>query len=429
MRDLTAKIDPLASSLPVRLILPAFFLAFHIFMLSALARERFDLPFNSEPGQAPAFTNPAIEPVPSHWRRLIVSRWDAQHYITIALRGYEYCAPREELGPLHYPDSDLVCQLNFFPGYAFLGRAVSRLLHLPVDVSLLAVSLVASYFAMFLWTSREMVAALGGTGALASMLLLNVFNTGFALVTVQTEPTALFLMMATFVLLERRRFLPGALCAGATGIIRPTGVATSLAFGLALLWLTIRERPRARVLAWRAVLALVSVWGIVLLAAFFHFRFNDALVYAHARERYYHYSPNFLALLWPKYTWLSQSLWAAPNEGMWLAAGLLWFALGHRRGLGNFSATGRIYWYATYLLIVGIAAAGQVTIGFSGMSRYLLLAVPLFFAMAAATRNNALVFGIWVIMSLAHYWSVTSCFYVGHGQPGFWQICHFQPGS
>ncbi len=429
MGSLVARVDRFAPWPVVRVILPLCFIAFHLIMLSALAKERFGIPFNAAPAAAPHFSDPAVDPIPANWERLIVSRWDSQHYITLGLRGYRYCAPKEELGPKHYPDSDVVCQLNFFPGYALLGRAVGWALHLPIDYALLAVSILASYIVMFLWTSSEMVEALGKGTVLISLLLLNVFTTGYELVTLQTEPCALLFTVGAFVLLERRWFFGSALCAGAGSVIRPTGVAVSAAFGLALLWLTLRERPTARTIAWRAFLCIVSAWGLLALFAFFHFRFGDALVYAHARERYYHYRPNPFALLWPSYTWIAQSLWAAPNEGMWLAAGRLWFALGHKKALGGFSPTGRIYWYATYALTVAIAAAGQVMIGFSGMSRYLLLATPMFFAMAAVMRKNFFALALWIVISLAHYWSVNSCFYVGRGQPGFWQVCHIQPGA
>jgi hypothetical protein len=429
MSAVAARAERLASSMAVRALLPIFFLVFHVVVLSALAKERFGLPFNSAPGAAPSFTNPAVEPIPANWSRLIVSRWDSQHYITIGLRGYEYCAPRAALGPNHYPDSDVVCQLNFFPGYALIGAAASRLLHVPIDYALFGVSLVASYFAMFLWTSKEIVSALGSVTTLASLTLLNFFTTGYELVTLQTEPPSLLLTMATFVLLERKRLLPAALCAGAASIIRPTGIAISAAFVFALLAQTLRERPSWKIVLSRGALSLLSAWGLIALFSFFQVRFGDALVYAHARERYYHYSPNLLALFSPSYKWLAQSLWAAPNEGMWLAAGLLWFALGHRAALSGFTRTGRVYWYALYFLTVGISAASQVTIGFSGMSRYLLLAVPLFFAMAAAMRRSVAAFVLWCIISLAHYWSVNACFYVGRSEPGFWQICHIQPGA
>jgi len=412
----------------VRAFLPVFFLVFHIVVLSALAKERFSIPFDSAPGAPPAFVNPAVDAIPLNWNRLIVSRWDSQHYISIGLRGYQYCAPRAELGPEHYPDSDVVCQLNFFPGYAFMGGALSKLFHVPIDYALFAVSLFTSYLAMFLWTSKEIVSALGGLVTLGSLVLLNFFTTGYELVTLQTEPPSLMLTLATFVLLERRRLVPAALCAGAAAIVRPTGIAVSAAFGLALLWKTYRERPALRTVIYRFALCLVAAWGLIGLFVFFQIRFGDALVYAHARFRYYHYMPNPLAVFAPSYRWLAQSLWAAPNEGMWFAAGLLWFALGHRAALAGFNATGKIFWYAIYFITVGISA-GQVSLGFSGMSRYMMLSVPMFFAMAATMRRTASAFVLWIVICLAHYWSVNACFYVGRGEPGFWQVCHIQPGA
>jgi hypothetical protein len=230
-------------------------------------------------------------------------------------------------------------------------------------------------------------------------------------------------------MLERRQFALGALAAGAVGIVRPTGVAVSIAFALALLVQTVRQRPRWRMWLWRLVLMGVSSWGILLLLVFFQIRFGDALVYSHARTRYYHYAPDPLALLAPKYTWISQSIWAAPNEGIWLACGLLFFALGGRTALRGFSESGKVYWYAVYALVVFIAAAGQVAIGWSGMSRYLLLAIPLFFALAATLKRHPVALVLWVLFSFAHYWSVNGCFYVGKGEPNFWEICHCQPGA
>jgi hypothetical protein len=423
------RLESAARSLPVRLLLPAIFLAAHLLVLGTLARERFSLPFNSAPGAAPAFHAPATDPVPTNWRRLIVSRWDAQHYITLALRGYEYCADRANISAKHPPDADVVCQLNFFPGYSLLGRAVAKIARVPVDYALLGISLAASWVAMFLWTSREMVAALGFATTYLSLLLLNVFTTGYALVTVQTEPCAIALTVAAFVLLERRQLLLGALCAGAAGAIRPTGVPIGVAFALAVFALTLRERPRISVWLARVGVMAVAGWGIAALLGYWQHRFGDALIYAHARTRYYHYVPDPLALLAPKYTWISQSIWAAPNEGVWLAAALLLFALGHRSGFAGFSPPAKVYWYAVFVLVVGLAATSQVEIGFSGMSRYLLLALPLFFATAAALRRHPAALVLWILFSAIHYWTVNACFYVGHGEPGFWQVCHCQPGA
>lgn len=409
--------------------MPVLCLLCHLAAMTSLGHDRFSLAFNAAPGHAPGFREPATQAVPDYWNRLIPSRWDSQHYITLAVRGYSQCAPRSRLGPAHYPDADVVCQLGFFPGYALLGRWASAIFHAPIDFALLGVSLTASWILMFLWTGPEMVAALGLKTTWLSLLYLNVFTSGYSLAAIQTEPLALCLTLVAFVLLQRQQYLLGSLVAGATSGVRPTGVATSIAFTLALLVATMRERPRAGTMAWRLLLAVISGWGLMAFLAFCQYRFGDALVYSHSRTRYYHYAPSFAALLQPSYRWIAQSMSAAPNEGVWLAAGLIWFALGHRRALAGFRPDLQVFWYTLFICAVGIAAVAQAELGFSGMSRYLLLALPMFFAIASVTKNQPLAIALWVVACLLHYWSVNSCYYVGYQMPNFWQVCNIQPGS
>jgi hypothetical protein len=419
----------LSRSIVVRSIVPIVFLACHLAAMTKVGEERYSIPFDSAPGSPPGFVDPSRQPAPDHWNRLVTSRWDSQHYITLALRGYQYCAPRSLLTETRHPDDDVVCQLNFFPGYPIVGRWAAAITHAPIDFALLGVSLVASWILMFLWTGEDLTSAMGPGVTWLSLLYLNVFTTGWALATVQTEPLALCLTMVSFVCLRRRLFLVGALAAGAASVVRPTGVAISCAFTLALFVATIREKPRPLEVAWRFVLMALSAWGLASFLLFCHFRFGDAFVYSHARMRYYHYAPSFNALLHPSHRWIAQSIWAAPNEGVWLASALVWFALGHRKSLAGFSIEGQAFWYALFVMGVGIAAVGQVEIGFSGMSRYLLLTLPLFFAIGVATKNHPLAIGVWILVCMIHYWCVGSCFFVGHTMPNFWGACNIQPGA
>jgi hypothetical protein len=204
-------------------------------------------------------------------------------------------------------------------------------------------------------------------------------------------------------------------------------VGVGVAFALALLVATWQERPQRRS-TWIARLAIMALagWGILALAVYFHVRFGDMFVYAHARTRYYHYTPSLTSIFHTKAANVAQSIWAAPNDGIWLAAGLLWFALGHKQALGGFSLVGKVYWYALYAVIVGMSAASQAELSFGGLSRYLLLAVPLFFAMASSVGNNALAIATWGILSFLHYWSVGSCFYVSEGRADREAICHMR---
>ena len=199
---------------------------------------------------------------------------------------------------------------------------MANVLRIPVDYALLGVSLASSWLLMFLWTGKEMQQALGPRVTWLSLLYLNAFTSAYRLATVQTEPLAMCLAMVTFVLIQRQEYLLGALTAGACSVARPTGIATSCAFALALLVITARERPPLKVICGRATLMVLAGWGLIAFLVFCQLRFGDALVYIHARARYYHYAPDLAALFHPNYRVIARSMWAGPNDGVWLATAL-----------------------------------------------------------------------------------------------------------
>src|SRR5437868_10159846 len=152
---------------PFRLAVAGAFLLFHIFTVVSFAQDRFQLPFNAHPGDPPVFYAPAVEYISHNWDRLVVSRWDSAHYISLVLRGYSQCPAHEEpeLEAIHH------CNLNFYPGYAALGWLVKTATHLPADVSPLVLALVWSFVFLFLWTDPVIVRALGLNATYVSLLL------------------------------------------------------------------------------------------------------------------------------------------------------------------------------------------------------------------------------------------------------------------
>ncbi len=423
------EIRRLASSLPFRAAVSVAFLAFHLVVLTELGRERFNLPFNISPNSPPAFANGPTDAVPANWDRLIVSRWDAQHYIALALRGYDTCPRKIDLGPTNFPENAPGCQVQFYPGYPFVGRVLTNLFRIPIDYSLFAVSLASSFLLMMLWTSREMTRTFGLGTTYLSLVLLNTFTTGYFLVAVYTEPLALVLTLGSFLLFRKRLYLLAALAAGATGIVRPTGVATCVACALAIVFVTLSSDRPKKPLGWvsRAVAVPLSGWGVVALMGYFQYRFGDPFLYAHAIKRVHGFEASFASALFPSYTFITRSLWLAPNDGIWVGAALFWFALGHRI-LSSAAPQDRVYWYGLYALTMATTMVGRVQYSYVGSSRYVLLAIPLFFAMANVLRKSAPAAVVWIGLSMMHYWSVSGCYYVGRGQPTFESICNFHPG-
>jgi hypothetical protein len=426
MFALRQRLRSLAIWLPFRVVVAVAILATHFAIVIHLGRERFDYPFDRSPGAAPVFHHPESDSAPENWNRLVVSRWDAQHYMGIGMRGYSTCKPRAQLLAGEFPDDNRTCELNFYPTYGLLGAAVVALTHAPMDWALLGLSLAASLVFMVMWTGKEMVEGLGVGNAYLSLLLLNAFTTGFALVTVQTEPITMALTLGSFVCVRKGWLLPGALVAGAATAMRISGVATGFAFCAAMLVVTLRESP-TRKTTWllRMLLMPLSGWGILGLMTYYAWRFGDPLIYAHAHGRAFHHTLGLERVFFPDGRLLLQSIWAEPNDGLFLAAALLWFALGHRAGLGRFSVEAQAFWYVLFFGIVGISVVGSAELAYAGNTRYMLLVLPLFFAMAALLRRRPVALALWLLMSMVHYYHGSLCAYVGQNHPQLSQKCNF----
>ncbi|HXJ20056.1 MAG TPA: hypothetical protein VMT03_07460 [Polyangia bacterium] len=390
------------------------------FFVAVRSGDRFGVPFNVAPGRPPGFHDPAHERVPTNWNRLVVSRWDSGQYIELGLRGYRYCPERgAAIGSFN-------CNLEFYPTYGMLGGLVSRLTGLAIDFSLLAISLVASFIFLFLWTGPDLTGRLGVGETYLALLLLNTYTTGYCLVTIQTEPLTLALALGSYVAFARRRHLLGALLAGATSGIRVTGVAVGAAYAIGLLVeLLQQERPRPRK-AWLrlALLGLLCGWGQLVLMAVHTVRFGDPLAYIHAHGAAFKHSPSLGALLWPEPEWFVEAIDYPLHEALWWAAALFWYLLGRRDVLARLSSSQRAFWDVTFWGTIGIATAGMLPIALAGMSRYLLLAFPLFFAMAAVMRPRPAVLAIWLVMSVWHYWNIDLCTYTGGMGSHVLKVCH-----
>jgi hypothetical protein len=418
LRRLGAALAPRATTVPFRLGVALVVLAIQFFV-AVRSGDRFGAPFNTAPGRPPSFHDPAHERVPTNWNRLVVARWDSGQYVELGLRGYRYCPPENAIG-------SPTCNLEFYPTYGVLGGLVARVTGLAIDFSLLAISLVASFVFLFLWTSPKLTERLGLGETYLALLLFNTFTTGYCLVTIQTEPLTLALALGAFVAFARRRHLLGALLAGATSGIRVTGVALGAAYAIGLLVeLLQQQRPRPP-RAWLrlVLLGLLCGWGELALMVVHTVLFRDPLAYIHAHGAAFKHNPSLGSLLWPNPEWFVEAIDYPLHEALWWAAALFWYLLGRREVLARLPPAQRAFFDVTFWGTIGIATAGMLPIALAGMSRYLLLAFPLFFAMAAVMRRRPAVLAIWLAMSVWHYWNIDLCTYTGGMGRHVLKVCH-----
>lgn len=412
-------------SIPFRLLVAAVVLAVHLGAFAYMAKTRYGLPFNSAPGEAPYFDD-LVQHRPTNWDRLIVSRWDAAHYMSIALRGYSQC-PSGSLAGADLRPIFTRCDIGFYPGYALLGKAVMWATGLPIDYSLLAVSLLSSFLFLFLWTGKAVVETFGLRVTWLAFVLFNTFSTGYTLVAVLTEPPALLFTLCAFIALHRRWWLVGALFAGAATGLRINAAGTGLAFALCVLVSLFVMRPKG-VWGWLSrILAMpLAGWGVSAMLGYHWWRFGDPLLYSHAHSQAYAHAPDPLALLWPKLEWVLRAIDHPLHEAVVVLLVTIGFLLGHRKAMRGVFVPEQVFFYGQAGLSMFISLLGSAGIAFAGMNRYTLLALLVFFAIAAALQRRPVLLAVWLLVSVFHYWQVDLCDFVGGVGPTRMTRCHVQ---
>ncbi len=354
----------------------------------------------------------------------MVSRWDSGNYIELGLRGYQHCPPRGPTLPVRAPG----CNLAFYPTYGLVGRYVAKLTGLAIDFAMLAVSLVASFIFLYLWTGKELTSRLGVGDDLPGARLLQRLHD--RLLPGHGPDRAADAGAGAGRLRGVRRAAGGcwAPCwpappAASASPAWPIGIAFAAgsacrapaASGPA------RPGPGSAPRCWRPSASGDSwrSWPTT--------RIGSAipLTYIHAHGQLFHHEhPGLGALFPPDPEKIIGSIEWPLHEGLWLAAALLWFALGHREALRRFPIPEQAFWYVAFLATVGIATVGMMPLALAGMSRYLLLAFPMFFAMGATMRRRPLLALVWIGISAWHYWNIDICTYTGGMGDHTFMVCH-----
>jgi hypothetical protein len=394
------------------------FLAFHLAAIQQFASIHFDQPFNKAPGEAPSFEAADYSAGAVNWERLVVSRWDSGQYIAMSLDNvYGHC-PTADLRGADLAALNATCDLPFYPAYAVMGWLASFGARLPVDYALLGVSLVASFLLLFLWTGPVVVDALGVWGAYCSLILFNVYTTGFTLVTVLTEPCMLLFTFAAFICVERKRFVLGALLAGAASGMRVSGGCASIAFAAALLLYAWDTKSRSAKLWIATALYLpLSAWGQITMMVYDGLRFQDPFVYQHAHAQAFGHEPHFWHLYAPRVAWIEASMNSGVHEILFAVVMVFWLGFGYREGLRGFSRPGRLYAYVQFFSTLAVSLYGSAELNYAGFTRYTLAMFAGFFAMGAVLKRRPLALAVWAAVSLYHYWNVDLCYYESQTQP------------
>ncbi len=418
--------ERLLFNVPFRLLVAGIFIAYHVVAVSSFARARFDLPINSEPNSPPTSADASSGEV-AHAHRLIFSRWDSGHYISIAAGGYAACPKVAHIDRPTFERYAQACRLGWYPGYPLLGRIVMAITRLPADYALWVVSLLASFFFLFLWTDPAVQRRLGPKETYLALLLFNAFPAASNLVFIMSEPATLFFTLAAFVALLRKHVWLAALAAGAAGAMRLGGLAAGLACAATIAFEMWQERGRGRAfLVGRAACIPLTVWGTVALVGYDWWRFDDAHTYVEAQDIVFHRVGTLKNVLFPKLDWILRSIDSPTHDLVWAIGILFWFLLGHRLAFKRFAAHEQFFCYALALFALGMGYAGSIELNLLFFNRYALVAIPVFYAMAAFLRSRPAVLAVWLAVCVWHYFEVDTCFFVGGVGRQTFEKCHMR---
>ncbi len=251
-----------------------------------------------------------------------------------------------------------------------------------------------------------------------SLILLNAYPASCYLVFVATEPLTLFFTFSSYVAFAHKRFELAAFLMGCATAMRVTAVAGAVALSVGLLVATWQNRPRGAG-AWiaRAACFPLSAWGAFVVMGYFWSRFDDPMIYTRAHGVIYSHDPSISQISDPKPEWIMHSIDGAVHDSVWAIGMLLWFLLGARLAFKHLAASERAFFYALVVLVYGLTIYGSLQIYLGGMSRYVLIAFPLFLALGNLLRTRPVVLVLWLAMSRWHYREADLCYYIGDVGP------------
>ena len=388
-----------------------------LLVIAHAGKSRLDLPFNKAPGQHLAFTDPmanslgSIPREPPDWSRLIVSRFDSQHYIGFALRGLSACPtdPKQANHGWGY----LNCGLGWLPAYGVAGGVVSHVTGFEPDVSLVLISVLCAIITNLLWICPTLIKRLGLFEAYMVLIAWNCYAGAWNTVIPTTEPVVLALALGGFVALANERWLWAGVLIGACTALRLPTASYAFALGCALLFAA-WERYRAKTPQWWRPLIAVPLcgWGQFATMAVFQAKLGNWHAFFDARFAFGDHNrlDRIFDITYFVRGFQSQCADMVIYLGLIAIMVLTW-----RPVLAKFGRTERVFITIASLVTTVLAVAGAMQ--YWGLTRYMMLCPLAFLCMGALARRHRAAFVLWLLVSTSIYWNFEVCSYVTQGNP------------
>ncbi len=392
----------------------AFALA-HLLVIAHAGKARLKLPFNSAPGHHLAYVDPmanslgSIPREPPGWSRLIVSRFDSQHYIGFALRGLSSCPTDPKEKGWGY----VRCGLAWLPAYGVAGGIVSKVTGFEPDVALVLISVLCAIIVNLLWICPTMIKRLGLFEAYMVLIAWNCYAGAWNLVIPTTEPVVVALALGGFVALANERWVWAGVLIGACTALRIPTASYAFALGCCFLYAA-WQRHRAKTPQWWRPLVAVPLcgWGQFATMAVFQAKLGNWHAFFDARFAFG--DKNRLERLYDITYYVrgfqSQCADMVIYLGLIAIMMLTW-----RPVLAKFGRTERMFIVIASVITTALAVAAAMQ--YWGLTRYMMLCPLAFMCMGTFARRHRAAFVLWLLVSCSIYWNFEVCSYVTQGNP------------
>jgi Gpi18-like mannosyltransferase len=306
---------------------------------------------------------------PTSWYRYLL-RWDSIWYATILNEGYNYN------GNVLDPQS-----VVFYPLYPLIAKALTIFPGIDAWLALLVVANVAavvSVLLLFKYVRQDY----GDEVAFLTVAFLSFFPTSLFLSAGYTESLTLLLILSFFLLLKREKYVLAAACAGLASATRSTG----LLLLPVIIWELWRQfaGDRRRFFSYALLCSVLATSGLWLYMAYLWSAFDSPFVFIQNHFDAWHsagFSHIFISALLLKGFFPLRFGQEAIDVSFFLL--FLTLILVHRKWLPS-----SLYLFALGVLILPYFTITGGPLKFTGMTRYILLAFPVFIVIAKLCKDR-----------------------------------------
>ena len=310
----------------------------------------------------------------SSWYRYLL-RWDSAWYATILNEGYKYNG------------NDSVFQsVNFWPLYPLTAKALTIVSGIDGLLALVVVANVAAILCVLL-LFKYVRQSYGDECAWLTIACLSFFPTSLFLSAGYTESLTLLLILCCFLLLEREQYIVAAVFAGLASATRSTGIVLMPVI-IWELWCKFAGDYR-RFFSYAMFCSILATSGLWLYMVYLWSAFDSPFAFATVRKG--GIGHNFISALllkgfFPLPLPVLHKLPIPPipeSLDVWFFLLFLTLILVHRKWLSS-----SLYLFALAVLMLPYLTVTGGPVGFKGMTRFILLAFPVFIVMAKLCKNR-----------------------------------------